>query len=122
MLTRRGRGRMAAAIVLSALIAPSLAARASTCPAPQGDVMSKIDDALQARLEAGAAGTVAVIVTFSGAIDEGPLKACGLAIAHRFDAIGAVSGTIAASAVPRLAGLVGVKSVELDGEMRASER
>jgi hypothetical protein len=122
MLTRRGRGRMAAGIVLSALITPSLAASVSTCPAPRGDVMGKIDDALQARLEAGAAGTVAVIVTISGAIDEGALKTCGLDIAHRFDAIGAVSGTIPASEVPRLAGLAGVKSVELDSEMRASDR
>jgi hypothetical protein len=84
--------------------------------------MDKIDDALQARLRGGAAGTVAVIVTFTGTIDDGQLKACGLHVAHRFEAIGAVSGTIAASAVPRLAGLAGVKSVELDSEMRASDR
>jgi len=43
-------------------------------------------------------------------------------VAHRFEEIGAVSGTIAASEVPRLAGLAGVKSVELDSEMRASDR
>jgi hypothetical protein len=84
--------------------------------------MDKIEDALQARLDAGAAGTVAVIVTFTGSIDDRQLKACGLHIAHRFEEIGAVSGTIAASAVPRLAGLAGIKSVELDGEMRASDR
>jgi hypothetical protein len=77
---------------------------------------------LQARLEAGAAGTIPVIVTFTGAIDDSELKACGLQIAHRFEEIGAVSGTIAASAVRRLAGLAGVKSVELDSEMRASNR
>jgi hypothetical protein len=109
--------------VLSALIAPSVAASLSTCPGPplRGDAMDKIDDALQARLK-GAAGTVSVIVTFTGTIDDGQLKACGLHVAHRFEAIGAVSGTIAASAVPRLAGLAGVKSVELDSEMRASDR
>jgi hypothetical protein len=122
MLTRWGRGRMAAGIVLSTLITPSLAVSVSACPAPRGDVMGKIDDALQARLKAGPAGTVPVIVTITGAIDEGKLKACGLDIAYRFDAIGAVSGSIAASEVPRLAGLAGVKSVELDGEMRASDR
>jgi hypothetical protein len=82
--------------------------------------MGKIDDALRTRLEAGAAGTVPVIVTLTGAIDDGQLEACGLAIGHRFEAIGAVSGTIAASAVARLAALAGVRSVELDGEMRAS--
>ena len=67
MLTRRGHGWMAAGIVLSALITPSLAASVSACPAPplRGDAMGKIDDALQARLEAGAAGTVPVIVTFT---------------------------------------------------------
>jgi hypothetical protein len=81
--------------------------------------MDKIDDALRARLDAGAAGTVPVIVTLAGAIDEDQLKACGLAIAHRFAEIGAVSGTIAASEVPRLTALAGVKSVELDSEMRA---
>jgi hypothetical protein len=84
--------------------------------------MDKIDDALQARLKAGAAGTVSVIVTFTVAIDDRQLKACGLDIARRFEAIGAVSGTIAASEVPRLAALGGVKSVELDSEMRASDR
>jgi hypothetical protein len=84
--------------------------------------MDKIDDALQARLKAGAAGTVPVIVTFTAAIDDGQLKSCGLDIAHRFEAIGAVSGTIAASEVPRLAALAGIKSVELDSEMRASDR
>ena len=84
--------------------------------------MGKIDDALQARLDAGAAEAVPVIVTLSGAIDEGALAACGLDIAHRFEAIGAVSGAIAASAVPRLAALPGVKSVELDSEMRALDR
>jgi hypothetical protein len=110
--------------VLSALIAPPVVASLSTCPGPplRGDAMDKIDDALQARLKGGAAGTVAVIVTFTGTIDDGQLKACGLHVAHRFEAIGAVSGTIAASAVPRLAGLAGVKSVELDSEMRASDR
>jgi hypothetical protein len=115
---------MAASIVLSTLITPSVAASVSTCPAPplRGDAMDKIDDALQARLKGGAAGTVSVIVTFTGTIDDGQLKACGLLVAHRFEAIGAVSGTIAASAVPRLAGLAGVKSVELDSEMRASDR
>jgi hypothetical protein len=80
--------------------------------------MDKLDDALRARLETGAA-TVPVIVTLAGAIDEGQLRACGLDIAHRFEAIGAVSGTIAASAVPRLTALAAVKSVELDSEMRA---
>jgi hypothetical protein len=124
MRTRWGHGSIAAAIVLSALITPSLAASVRTCPAPplRGDAMDKIDDALQARLKAGAAGTVPVIVTFTGAIDDHQLKACGLHVAHRFEAIGAVSGTIAASEVPRLAALGGVKSVELDSEMRASDR
>jgi hypothetical protein len=84
--------------------------------------MDKIDDALQARLKAGAASTVPVIVTFTGAIDDSELKACGFDIAHRFEEIRAVSGSIAASQVPRLAGLAGVKSVELDSEMRASDR
>ena len=124
MLTRWGHRWIAAGIVLPALITPSMAASVSACPAPplQGDAMDKIDDALQARLEAGAAGTVPVIVTFTGTIDDRQLKACGLDIAHRFEEIGAVSGTIAASEVPRLAGLAGVKSVELDSEMRASDR
>jgi hypothetical protein len=84
--------------------------------------MDKIDDALQARLEAGAAGTVPVIVSLSGAIDEDQLKACGLDIAYRFEEIGAVSGAIAASEVPRLAALPGVSLVELDSEMRALDR
>jgi hypothetical protein len=121
MLTIWRRGRIATAIVLSALLTPSPAASVSTCPAPAmgGDAMDKIDDALQARLKADAAGTVPVIVTFTGAIDDRQLQSCGLAVAHRFEAIGAVSGTIAASEVPRLAALPGVKSVELDGEMRA---
>jgi hypothetical protein len=122
MLTRWGRGRIAAAIVLPALVAPPLGAGVSACAAPPagGAIMDKIDQALQARLKAGAAGRVAVIVTFTGAIDYGQLQSCGLDVAHRFEAIGAVSGTIAASEVPRLAALAGVKSVELDGEMRAS--
>jgi hypothetical protein len=84
--------------------------------------MDKIDDALRARLEAGTAGTVPVIVTLKSAIDEVQLKACGLDIAHRFQKIDAVSGTIAASEVPRLAALPGVTSVELDSEMRALNR
>ena len=77
--------------------------------------MEKIDDALQARLEEGAAGTVSVIVTFTGTIDDGQLKSCGLQVAHRFEAIGAVSGTIAASAVPRLAGLASLLGADDDG-------
>jgi predicted dinucleotide-utilizing enzyme len=84
--------------------------------------MDKIDDALQARLEASAADTVPVIVTLTGAIDEDALTACGLDIAHRFEEISAVSGAIAASDVPRLAALPGVKAVELDSEMRAMNR
>jgi hypothetical protein len=70
--------------------------------------MDKIDDALRARLQAAAtAGTVPVIVTLKDPIDEVQLKACGLDIAHRFAEISAVSGTIAASEVPRLAALPG---------------
>lgn len=84
--------------------------------------MGKIDDALQARLEAGAADTVPVLVTLTGTIDEGQLKACGLDIAHRFEEIGVVAGAIAAGEVPRLAALPAVKSVELDSEMRAMDR
>jgi hypothetical protein len=84
--------------------------------------MDKIDEALQARLEAGAADMVPVIVTLTGAIDEDQLTACGLDIAHRFEEIGAVSGAIAASEVRRLAALPEVKTVELDSEMRAMDR
>ena len=56
MLTKWRRRGIAAAIVLSALIAPS-AASLSICPGPplRGDAMDKIDDALQARLDGGAA-------------------------------------------------------------------
>jgi hypothetical protein len=84
--------------------------------------MGKIDDALQARLEAGTAETVPVIVSVTGAIDEDQLRACGLDIAHRFEEIGAVAGVIPASEVPRLAALPEVSSVELDSEMRALDR
>jgi hypothetical protein len=84
--------------------------------------MDKIDDALQARLEAGAVDTVPVIVTLTGAIDEDQLAACGLDIAHRFEEISAVAGAIAASEVRRLAALPEVKTVELDSEMRAMDR
>jgi hypothetical protein len=124
MVMRWTRGPIAAGIVVWAFLTPPVSAIVSTCPEPppRGDAMDNIDDALQARLEDGAAGTVPVIVTLTGPIDEGQLKSCGLDIAHRFEEIGAVSGTIAASEVPRLAGLPGVKSVELDSEMRAMNR
>jgi hypothetical protein len=114
---------MAAGLVVWAVLTP-LSAAVDTCPEPPqgGDAMGKIDDALQARLDAGAAETVPVLVTLTGTIDEGQLRACGLEIAHRFEEISVVSGAIAASAVPRLAALPGVKAVELDSEMRAMDR
>jgi hypothetical protein len=121
MLTRWTCGSIVAGIVVCVSLTPPVSATVTTCPAPppQGDAMDKIDDALRARLEAGTAGTVPVIVTLKGGIVEDQLKACGLDIAHRFPEIGAVSGTIAASEVPRLAALPEVTSVELDSEMRA---
>jgi hypothetical protein len=82
--------------------------------------MDKIDDALRARLQRDAKGRVAVIVTLSDPMDERLLEARGLDIAHRFEAIGALSGTIAAGDVPGLAALSQVASVELDSEMHAS--
>jgi hypothetical protein len=114
---------MAAGFVVWVVLTPPVSATVDTCPEPPhgGDAMGEIDDALQDRLDAGAAEMIPVIVTMTGAIDEGALTACGLEIAHRFDAIGAVSGAIAASEVPRLAALPGVKSVELDSEMRAMD-
>jgi hypothetical protein len=115
---------MLAGVVAWAVLTPPVSATVDTCTEQPhgGNAMGKIDDALQDRLDAGAAETVPVIVTMTGAIDEGALTACGLDIAHRFEAIGAVSGAITASEVPRLAALPGVKSVELDSEMRAMDR
>jgi hypothetical protein len=82
--------------------------------------MDKLDDALRGRLAQGGAGRIAVIVTLSGPVDERLLAARGLDVAHRFEAIGAVSGTIAAGDVPGLAALPEVRSIELDSEMHAS--
>jgi hypothetical protein len=63
---------------------------------------------------------IPVIVTVNGPINRAELEEKGLRIAHVFDFISAVSGTLAPAEAQSLAQLDQVKKIELDGEVRTA--
>jgi hypothetical protein len=87
------------------------------------ETIDKLDGPLRERLRhLGAAAAdmrVPVIVTVTPPIDLAVLRDSGLKIAEVHRLIDAVSGSIAAADLERLARLGNVRTIELDGEMRA---
>jgi len=61
---------------------------------------------------------IPVIVTVNGPINRAELEKEGLRIAHVFDFISAVSGTLTPAQAQALAQSDQVKRIELDGEVR----
>ena len=82
----------------------------------------KLDHSLRTRLQqlgsAAADTRVPVIVTVTPPLDLAALRDGGLEIAQVHRPIDAVSGSIAAADLERLARLGTVRTIELDGEMR----
>jgi hypothetical protein len=119
------RGGRAGLLVLCRIAALALALLA-TMPAMQaaasgGASMDKLDQTLIERLALaeGDTGRVPVIVTLLPGADPTGLVEAGLAIARRFDALDAVSGSIAVADLRKLAARPEVQLVEYDGEVRA---
>ena len=80
--------------------------------------MAEIDRALLEQATAAPESDLAVIVTVEPDLGDQQLAAAGLVVAHRIARINAVSGTLAAGELDRLAALPGVVRIEADAPMR----
>ncbi len=82
-------------------------------------VMPEVAEAVEQARQSGQDSEVRVIVTVSPGTDFSVLERRGLHITRRLDFINAAAGEIPANAVPRLAALPEVVSVEYDGQVKA---
>jgi hypothetical protein len=84
---------------------------------------AKISEQLRRALEAAGPGDeIPVIITLAAQTRAEDLAEHGLKIAHAYENIAAVSGTLTAEALKRLARLDAVERIEYDGTFEALPR